>query len=214
MKYACLIPARGGSKGIPGKNIKDFCGKPLLVWSIEQARASGCFGDEIYVSTDDLEISDVAAKAGARVIKRPPNLSVDDSPMIAAIQHANLYMNADWITLLQPTNPLRLPKDISDAINAIEGPEGKPVVVCSSYQTTYYKSTEYNPTFGNNRQASQCSYVTGLIYCYSKESLYQWPNRINMKFFDVERWQANELDEPDDWPICEFLFRERILKGC
>lgn len=214
MKQACLIPARGGSKGIPGKNIKDFCGKPLLAWSIEQARASGCFGDEIYVSTDKYEISEVATKFKARTIIRPKNLSIDDSPMIAAIQHANLYMEADWITLLQPTNPLRLPKDIPEIIHLTNGQWRGTKVICSVYEAAYYAANSYCPTSGNNRQSSQQFYVTGLIYCFPKEVLYEWPAQIGVEFFTVNRWQAHELDEPDDWPICEYLFRERILKGC
>lgn len=91
MKLA-IIPARGGSKRIPRKNIKSFCGKPMIAWSIEAARLSGCF-DRIIVSTDDTEIAEVARAHGAEVpFMRPPELSDDHTATIPVIAHA-----IDWI---------------------------------------------------------------------------------------------------------------------
>lgn len=82
-----VIPARGGSKRIPRKNIKVFCGKPMIAWSIEAARASGCF-DKIIVSTDDAEIADIAISLGAEVpFRRPPELSDDHAGTIEVIAH-------------------------------------------------------------------------------------------------------------------------------
>lgn len=93
MKLA-VIPARGGSKRIPRKNIKPFCGKPMLAWSIEAARTSGCF-DHIIVSTDDLEIADIAQQYGAKVpFMRPPELSDDYTGVLPVIAHAVDWMNA------------------------------------------------------------------------------------------------------------------------
>ncbi|MEB3209502.1 MAG: pseudaminic acid cytidylyltransferase, partial [Synechococcus sp.] len=91
MKLA-IIPARGGSKRIPRKNIKPFCGKPMIAWSIEAARQSGCF-DRIIVSTDDAEIADVARAHGAEIpFMRPPELSDDHTGTIPVIAHA-----IDWM---------------------------------------------------------------------------------------------------------------------
>lgn len=93
MKLA-IIPARGGSKRIPRKNIKPFCGKPMIAWSIEVARESGCF-DRIIVSTDDAEIAQVAQAYGAETpFMRPPELSDDHTGTIPVIAHA-----IDWINL-------------------------------------------------------------------------------------------------------------------
>jgi len=90
MKLA-VIPARGGSKRIPGKNIKPFCGKPMIAWSIEAALQSSCF-DEVIVSTDDSDIADIAKRYGARVpFRRPASLSDDHTGTIPVIQHA-----IDW----------------------------------------------------------------------------------------------------------------------
>lgn len=88
-----VIPARGGSKRIPRKNIKEFCGKPMIAWSIDAARLSGCF-DRIVVSTDDAEIADVARTFGAEVpFKRPAELSDDHTGTIPVIAHAIDWMN-------------------------------------------------------------------------------------------------------------------------
>jgi N-acylneuraminate cytidylyltransferase len=88
-----IIPARGGSKRIPGKNIKDFCGKPMLAWSIEAAKESECF-EHIIVSTDDEKIAEVAKKWGAEVpFMRPPNLADDYTGTIPVIAHAVKWIN-------------------------------------------------------------------------------------------------------------------------
>jgi len=84
----CVIPARGGSKRIPRKNIRNFCGKPIIAWSIEAAQASGCF-DQIIVSTDDTEIAEVARKSGAEVpFRRPAKLADDFAGTTSVITHA------------------------------------------------------------------------------------------------------------------------------
>ena len=88
LKRVAIIPARGGSKRIPRKNIRDFCGKPMIGWSIEAARASGCF-DRIIVSTDDREIAELAKRFGADVpFLRPPELSDDYAGTVPVIRHA------------------------------------------------------------------------------------------------------------------------------
>ena len=88
MSTLCLIPARGGSKGIPNKNIKGFCGKPLIQWTIEKAFASS-LADEVLVSTDDKKIARVAESCGASVpFLRPPALATDTSSAISVILHA------------------------------------------------------------------------------------------------------------------------------
>src|SRR5690606_22408308 len=93
MKLA-IIPARGGSKRIPRKNIKMFCGKPMIAWSIEAALESGCF-DRIIVSTDDDEIAEVARQHGAEVpFKRPAELSDDHTGTIPVIRHAIEMINS------------------------------------------------------------------------------------------------------------------------
>ncbi len=120
-----VIPARGGSKGLPGKNIRLLAGKPLLAWTIEAARASGVI-DEIVVSTDSPEIAAVATACGcAPPFWRPEELAGDTSPTMAALWHAlDWYAQQqdrrfDLVLLLQPTSPLRQAADILAALELL-----------------------------------------------------------------------------------------------
>ncbi|MFW5960413.1 MAG: cytidylyltransferase domain-containing protein, partial [Chitinivibrionales bacterium] len=118
MRNSVIIPARGGSKGIPGKNIKELLGKPLIQHSIEDALESESV-DEIYVTTDDKEIAEIAAQAGADIITRPEFLSGDTATTESAIEHALSVIpqnrKPDNIILLQPTSPLRPAGAIDEA---------------------------------------------------------------------------------------------------
>jgi len=102
-----VIPARGGSKAIPRKNIKPLLGKPLITWSIEAAQQSQLV-DRFVVSTEDDEIADIARAAGAEVLDRPVELASDDATTVAVLQHTLDMIKADTIVLLQPTSPIRI----------------------------------------------------------------------------------------------------------
>ncbi|MFA6013575.1 MAG: acylneuraminate cytidylyltransferase family protein [Gallionellaceae bacterium] len=120
--YLAIIPARGGSKRLPRKNVLDFGGKPLIAWTIEAAL--GCpFLDEVMVTTDDFEIAEVAKKYGANVpFFRPEALASDTATSFDAIKHTidyyrfELGRRFDFVVLLQPTSPLRNSRNISEAI--------------------------------------------------------------------------------------------------
>ena len=103
MQVLGLIPARGGSKGIPRKNLAPVGGKPLLAWTVAAARTAGEL-TRVVVSTDDDEI---AAAAGVEVLRRPPELAEDDTPMLDVVRHAVAELAPDVVVLLQPTSPLR-----------------------------------------------------------------------------------------------------------
>ena len=113
MTLLALIPARGGSKGIPRKNIRPFCGKPLLQWSIDAALGSACV-DQVVVSTDDPEIAQVARACGAEVpFLRPAELASDTASGVAPVLHALEHLpQVTDVLLLQPTSPLRSSHDI------------------------------------------------------------------------------------------------------
>ncbi|WP_249755669.1 cytidylyltransferase domain-containing protein [Microvenator marinus] len=118
-RVVAVIPARGGSKGLPGKNVALLGGRPLIEWTIECAQLSGCC-DEILVSTDDNEIARVAKGLGAQVVNRPPELSADDSLVMDAVVHTvNAIGGAEILVLLQPTSPLRAPEDIRACVDAL-----------------------------------------------------------------------------------------------
>lgn len=101
-----VIPARGGSKGIPRKNIKIIAGKPLIAWTIEAAKKSKLL-NRFVVSTEDAEIGEISKKYGAEVIKRPVELATDEASAVSVLQHALSVIEADTIVLLQPTSPIR-----------------------------------------------------------------------------------------------------------
>jgi len=120
-----VIPARGGSKSIPRKNIALLAGKPLIAYTIEAANASGRL-DDIVVSTDDPEIADIAKRFHGNVpFTRPSELATDDALTIGVVQHAIEFMEAergspyDHVVLLQPTSPLRKASDIDDAVEKL-----------------------------------------------------------------------------------------------
>lgn len=114
-----IIPARGGSKSIPKKNIIDFCGKPLIGWSIQQTLESKGVR-EVYVTTDDKEIADVSHKYDARIIWRPIELATDTSSSESALMHAIYEIEkihkVDVVVFLQATSPLREPSDLDKSV--------------------------------------------------------------------------------------------------
>lgn len=120
-----LIPARQGSKGLPGKNIKMLCGKPVITWTIESARKSRLL-DEIVVSTDSQEIADIACAAGAAVpFLRPPDLATDESPTVDTAEHALEFFakergqRFDYVALLEPSSPLREDDDVDNMLRKL-----------------------------------------------------------------------------------------------
>ena len=118
-----VIPARGGSKGVPRKNIRPVCGKPLIAYTIETALAAKDLFRRVLVSTDDAEIAEVSRRWGAEVpFLRPSELANDKAPMIPVIQHAIRFaendenIQYDWVCLLQPTEPFRTLADIEKVL--------------------------------------------------------------------------------------------------
>ena len=124
MNTLCVIPVRGGSKGVPGKNLRQIEGRPLVVWTIEQALDTT--GLDVLVSTDDERIAEVARAAGADVpFLRPPELSRDDTPTEPVVRHAIAQRvqegrAPDAVMLLQATSPLRLPGTLERAMTQFE----------------------------------------------------------------------------------------------
>jgi CMP-N-acetylneuraminic acid synthetase len=110
-----LIPARGGSKGIPRKNLALLGGRPLLAWTVDAARGAGEL-TRVVVSTDDDEI---AAVAGVEVLRRPPELAADDTPMLEVVRHAVSELGPDVVALLQPTSPFRRAEHVDACVRLL-----------------------------------------------------------------------------------------------
>jgi CMP-N,N'-diacetyllegionaminic acid synthase len=141
-RFLAIIPARGGSKRLPRKNILDLAGKPLISWTIEAARQSK-YLDGIIVSTDDEEIAEVASSCGASVVIRPDDLASDTASSLDVVFHAieSQVINYDYILLLQPTSPLRSYNHINEAIELLFDKKADAVVsVCE---------TEHSPLWAN-----------------------------------------------------------------
>jgi CMP-N,N'-diacetyllegionaminic acid synthase len=137
MKILAVVPARGGSKGIPRKNIRPLLGKPLIAWTIDATQRANQL-DRTIISTEDQEIADVARAEGAEVpFMRPPTLAKDDTPTLPVIQHAlhwleeNEGYRPDAVMILQPTSPLRQSHHIDEAIQVLkEDPQADSLVSC------------------------------------------------------------------------------------
>ncbi|MDR3038744.1 MAG: acylneuraminate cytidylyltransferase family protein [Candidatus Adiutrix sp.] len=119
MKYLGLIPARGGSKGVPRKNIRPLAGHPLIAWTIRAALNAHKL-DRVVVSTEDREIAAIAEAYGAEVLLRPPHLATDEALSRDVIAHALTGLGAEHSVLLQPTSPLRSPGLVDMVITAFE----------------------------------------------------------------------------------------------
>jgi CMP-N,N'-diacetyllegionaminic acid synthase len=128
-----IVPARGGSKGVPGKNVRLLAGRPLLDYTAAAARESGVI-DRVVLSTDAEEIADVGRRAGLEVpFMRPASLAQDDTPMLPVVQHVVSTLSsegwtADIVVLLQPTSPLRRPWHVRDAVTLLRETKADSVV--------------------------------------------------------------------------------------
>lgn len=128
-KVLAVIPARGGSKGVPQKNIRPVGGRPMIAYTIQCALAVGNLFHRVVVSTDDPKTAEIARQYGAEVpFMRPPELAADKSPTLPVLQHAVDFveqqdgLTLDWVMLLQPTAPLRAPIDIEKSLElALQG---------------------------------------------------------------------------------------------
>ena len=223
MTTVALIPARGGSKGIPRKNIRPFCGKPLLQWSIEAALASNCV-DQVLVSTDDPEIAEVAMACGAEVpFLRPAELASDTAPGIAPVLHAlALLPQVSDVLLLQPTSPLRTSADI-EAILALRQKAGRESVV-SVTPSAKHPAWMYSLSGGQLleplrphdwaycRQQLRPAYVlNGALYLASRafllrEQAFIAPDTMG---YVMPAERSVDIDTLLDWQWAEFLMAQQ-----
>lgn len=230
MKLLYLIPARGGSKGIPGKNIKPFAGKPLICRSIDHARAAGAKDEDICVSTDSETIRRIVEDYGLRVpFLRPASLATDTAGSYEVIMHAlDWYagrgVRYDGVVLLQPTSPLRIPEDITGAVAQWTPGIDMVVSVCEAATNPYYNAFETDDEgnlhiskgdghYTRRQDAPKVWEYNGAVYVMSAESLRKMP----MSRFPVRRpyfmpsSRSVDLDTPADWARAEDLAREAFL---
>lgn len=170
---AAVIPARGGSKRLPRKNVLPFAGRPLLAWSIAAAKAAPSVG-EVWVSTDDEEIASVAESHGAGVIYRPAELAADSSSTLDVIVHALGWLRdaqqaVGAVMTLQPTNPLRPVAMIEEAVARFRGVPCDSLVAVSQrpLKTGTVRDGYFEPAYSFGQQSrltAPLTYENGLLY--------------------------------------------------
>ncbi|MTI84026.1 MAG: acylneuraminate cytidylyltransferase family protein [Firmicutes bacterium] len=219
-----IIPARAGSKGVPGKNVRLIAGKPLINYTINTALASGIF-DYLLVSTDGKDIAQVAKEAGAKVpFLRPPELATDTAKGIDVLFHAIDWcrenkMEFDWIIYLQPTSPLRSDEDIYNACTLMLERRAKAIVsVCEMDHHPWWsnvlpedgcmKSFMRPEVVNTNRQGLPKYYrLNGAIYIAELEFLRQhkswFGNQTYAYIMPQER--SVDIDNPIDFALAEQL---------
>ena len=140
--FLAIIPARGGSKRLPRKNVLDLCGKPLIAYTIEAALKSK-YIDKVIVSSDDEEILNISSNFGADIIKRPIDLANDTATTFDTIKHTiDNFEKYDYIVLLQPTSPLRNEKHIDEAIQLLEEKNADSIIsVCEMDHSPLWSNT-------------------------------------------------------------------------
>ena len=221
-KTIAVIPARGGSKSIPKKNIASFCGKPLLAWSILQAKGATLV-QEVYVSTDDADIAEVARTYGAKVINRPQDISGDTDASESALAHAIAEIGGDisYVVFLQATSPLRESSDIDNALRTIQKEKADSLFSGAEVGDFYIwtkkdgtlRSVNYDYKDRKRRQDYGEQYVeNGSIYVFKPQVLLDYNNRLGgaIALSEMEFWKSFEIDEQEDLRFCETLFK---LKG-
>lgn len=219
-----VIPARGGSKGLPRKNVLRVGGTPLVVRAVEQARACRSV-DAIVVSTDDAEIAGLSERAGATVLWRPGELALDQTPTVAVLAHvleARRDDSPERVVTLQPTSPLRLPRHIDEAL-ALLTPEFDAVVsVCPAAHSPYKMFSvagdalrplvEGAPPPGTPRQSlppafqeNGAVYVTWTRVLREQNSI--WGRRTRP--FVMDRESSIDIDSALDLVIAEAILSTR-----
>lgn len=225
MYVVAIIPARSGSKGIKDKNIIDFCGKPLLAWSIQQAKYSKRI-DAVYVSTDGRKIAEVAKEYGAEVIVRPDNISSDyatsESALLHALSEIEKKEKIDAVVFLQATSPLRKCGDIDAAIEKFVSDELDSlfsVAVLDDYciwkkRDGQLSSLTYDYKNRGRRQEREPYYLeNGSIYIFKPEVIKKYNNRLGgkMGMYEMPISQSFEIDTRKDLYVCK-TFMENMLQ--
>ena len=216
-----VIPARGGSKGIPGKNIKPLGGKPLIAYSVEVARqlAPDC---DICVSTADQAIAHVVRQMGLAVpFMRPDYLATDHCGTYEVLLHAvqfyeNLGRNYDTLVLLQPTSPLRTALDVRRCLEAYSPDVDMVVTVVAAASNPYYNCYETDAegflhiskgdgSYVRRQDAPKAWEYNGAVYVINIDRLKQMPlSRFpRRRMVEMERSRSIDLDTPLDWMVAE-----------
>ena len=201
-----VTPARGGSQGIPRKNLRALCGKPLIAWTIEAAKASSSL-DRYVVSTEDAQIAAVARQRGVEVLDRPPELATDEATTLSVLQHVLTRIPADIVVLLQATSPVRDPELIDRCIRRFLETEADSLATGFICMATEY-GTPQNAL--RRQDVPGFFYDDGNVYVVRAELIRRGERcgtRIERVFTDRE--QQIDIDEEFDFWLAEQVLRHR-----
>ncbi len=223
--FLAIIPARGGSKRLPGKNILDLSNKPLIAYSIEAGLKSK-YIDKVIVTSDSDEILEVSKKYGSDIIKRPDYLATDTSTTFDAIKHTvDNFQDYDYIILLQPTSPLRDEKHIDEAIELLEIKKADAIISVSQ--------TDHSPLWSNtltkdmslkgflkdemlNKRSQEIEKyysLNGAIYICKIDRFLDEETfflKDNIYAYQMDKESSIDIDEKIDFKMAKLILSERI----
>jgi CMP-N-acetylneuraminic acid synthetase len=218
IKTIAIIPARSGSKRLPGKNIKLLDGLPLIAHSILFAKANSEIIDDIYVSTDDEKIKEIAIQYGAKVISRPTELSGDFEPTVSALKHVLQNIdNIENVVLLQATNPLRPINLLKEAFNIFQNNNCDSLFTVTQNHQKFGKIVNekyipFNYEVGQRSQDLEPLYFeNGLLYISKAKLLLEniiisenaFPFQVNHPFAIVD------IDTQEDFDYAEYILKNK-----
>jgi CMP-N,N'-diacetyllegionaminic acid synthase len=199
-----VIPARGGSKGVPRKNIRTVAGKPLIAWTIEAALASRLM-TRCVVSTEDAEIAEVAQRHGADVLRRPESLATDEASTVVVLQHAIDEIPAETVVSLNPTSPIRRAGLIDVCIQRFRE------LRAETLGTVHHDySYEYGQVMGRRQEIQPRLVDNGNVYVLSADAVRagRWIGR-QIATVETTREEGIEIDEPFDLWLAEQVLLQR-----
>lgn len=224
MKIVAIIPARGGSKRVPGKNVYPVAGKPLITHSVEHAKQSKRV-NRVIVSTDDAEIANVSRAAGAEVIERPASLGGDKASSESALVHVldtlkqKEAYTPDLVVFLQCTSPVRDPEDIDRAIAELEKQNADSLLsACHNDKFLWRvvegqpKALNYDPAHRPREQDFGKEYrENGSIYLFKPWVLEKFNNRLGGKsaIYEMPFWSSFQVDSIEDLELVDWILRTR-----
>ncbi|MFB6463432.1 acylneuraminate cytidylyltransferase family protein [Bradyrhizobium tunisiense] len=231
MSLLCTICARGGSKGVVGKNARDLLGKPVLAWSIAQARETGLF-DAIAFSSDSDALLDAALKAGADIaIRRPDEMATDTAPKLPAIRHcleqaiAQTGKTPEIFVDLDVTSPLRLASDITGAVALLRASGARNVITgAPARRSPYFNLVEQradgsvglskpaDPPITRRQDAPRCFDMNASIYVWRVASFLEQPAVFypDTRLFEMPEERSIDIDSDLDFALVELLLRQRL----
>lgn len=228
-KVVCVIPARGGSKGVPRKNIKQLAGKPLIAYTIEQALESQ-YIDRVIVSTEDMEIAEISKEYGAEVpFMRPDALSGDQVATVDVLIHAISWLekedkfNFDILVLLHTTTPLRAVEDIDACIEMLNDTKADNIFsVTEAHRNPYFNMVEITTngkvqlskegSFSSRQSAPKVYDMNSSIYIWWKDVLKREMKIFldNSKIYIMSKERSIDIDNELDFKMCQMLLPERL----